>query len=219
MNKVITITIFLLSSIQVFGQDYKQVNAETLNVREGAGMEYKVVGKVNNGDKVTALLEIGNWTQIETETGLSGFVATKYLSSTSDEPKSSENDDSSWISVLFILGLLVYGLYKIQTFFSGLFSGSSSSDSSPLIISKEPILKWYHCGVCGTLIKQNKTPTNTNRSCLNKDYHKWNNLGEVGNINYQCQRCGTVVQTTTTPTNNTNRSCLGNDYHKWTKLS
>lgn len=218
-RRIITLTTLLFLTIQVFGQDYKYVNTETLNIRKGAGKEFNVVGQVNNGDKVNALSESGSWTQIETETGLTGFVATKFLSSTADEPKSSEKKDSSWVNILIVLGIIGYGLYKIKNFFSGLFSGSSSSGSSPRVISKETILRWYHCGVCGTLIKQSKTPTNTNRSCLNKDYHKWKDLGKVGNINYQCKRCGTVVQTSTTPTNNTNWSCLGNDYHKWTKLS
>lgn len=127
MNRIITITTFLLLTFQVFGQDYKYVNTETLNIREGAGKEYNVVGQVNKGDKVNALSESGSWTQIETETGLTGFVATKYLGSTADEPKSSDKKDSSWVNILVVLGIVGYGLYKIKNFFSGLFGGSSSS--------------------------------------------------------------------------------------------
>jgi uncharacterized protein YgiM (DUF1202 family) len=215
MNIIITITSFLFLTLQVFGQDYKYVNTETLNIREGAGKEYNVIGQVNKNDKVNTLSQSESWTQIETETGLAGFVATKYLSSTADETKISDNIDSSWSSVLVVLGIIGYGLYKIKNFFSSLFDGGSSQR----VLSKEQILKWFHCGLCGTLIKQSKTPINTNRSCLNKDYHKWEDLGKVGDLNYQCIRCGTVVQTAITPTNNTNWSCLGNDYHKWTKLS
>lgn len=127
MNRIITITTFLLLTFQVFGQDYKHINTETLNIREGAGKKYNVVGQVNKGDRVNALSESGSWTQIETETGLTGFVATKYLSSTADEPKSSDKKDSSWVSILVVLGIIGYGLYKIKNFFSGLFGGSSSS--------------------------------------------------------------------------------------------
>lgn len=134
MNRIITITTFLFLTLQVFGQDYKYVNTETLNIREGAGKEYNVLGHVNKGDKVNALSESGSWTQIETEKGLTGFVATKYLGSTADEPKSSDKKDSSWVSILVVLGIIGYGLYKIKNFFSGLFGGSSSSSqrsSSP----------------------------------------------------------------------------------------
>ena len=127
MNRIITLTTLFFLTIQVFGQDYKYVNTETLNIREGAGKEFNVVGQVNKGDKVNALSESGSWTQIETETGLTGFVATKYLGSTADEPKTSDKKDSSWVSILVVLGIIGYGLYKIKNFFSGLFGGSSSS--------------------------------------------------------------------------------------------
>lgn len=131
MKNIITLTTLIFLTFQVFGQDYKQVNTETLNVRDGAGKEYNVVGQVNKGDKVTALSESDSWTQIETETGLTGFVATKYLSSeTGEQTKSSDKKDNSWISALIVLGIIGYGLYKIKNFFSGLFSGSSTSSGS-----------------------------------------------------------------------------------------
>lgn len=131
MKNIITLTTLIFLTFQVFGQDYKQVNTETLNVRDGAGKEFNVVGQVNKGDKVTALSESDSWTQIETETGLTGFVATKYLSSeTGEQTKSSDKKDSSWISALIVLGIIGYGLYKIKNFFSGLFSGSSTSSGS-----------------------------------------------------------------------------------------
>jgi uncharacterized protein YgiM (DUF1202 family) len=215
MNRIITITTFLLLTFQVFGQDYKYVNTETLNIREGAGKEYNVVGQVNKGDKVNSLSESGSWTQIETETGLTGFVATKYLSSTADEPKSSDKKDSSWVSILVVLGIIGYGLYKIKNFFSGLFGGSSSNSSSHRTPSREPILKWYYCAGCRTTIKQASTPRNSN-SCINRDFHKWQELGKVGDKNYQCSKCGTTIQTTDTPKNY--NSCVNRDFHKWNKF-
>lgn len=130
MNKIITLTTLLFLTIQLFGQDYKYVNTEILKIRENAGKQYNVVGQVNKGDKVNALSESDSWTQIETETGLTGFVATKYLSSETDEqPKSSDKKDSPWVSILIVLGIIGYGLYKIKNFFSGLFGGKSSSST------------------------------------------------------------------------------------------
>lgn len=131
MKNIITLTTLIFLTFQVFGQDYKQVNTETLNVREGAGKEYNVVGQVNKGDNVTALSESGSWTQIETETGLTGFVATKYLSSeTGEQHENNDKKESSWFGILIVLGVIGYGLYKIKNFFSGLFSGSSTSSGS-----------------------------------------------------------------------------------------
>lgn len=130
MNRIITLTTLLFLTIQVFGQDYKYVNTETLNIRENAGKQYNVVGQVNKGDKVNALSESDSWTQIETESGVKGFVATKYLSSSIEEPKKSDKKDSSWVSVIVVLGIIGYAIYKVKNFFSGLFGGGSSSSSS-----------------------------------------------------------------------------------------
>jgi uncharacterized protein YgiM (DUF1202 family) len=116
--------------MQVFGQDYKYVNTETLNIRENAGKQYNVVGQVNKGDKVNALSESDSWTQIETESGVKGYVASKYLSSSIEETKNSDKKDSSWVSVIVVLGIIGYVIYKIKNFFSGLFGGGSSSSSS-----------------------------------------------------------------------------------------
>lgn len=127
MKRIITITTFILITFKVIGQESKQVNTETLNIREGAGKEYNVVGKVDKGDKVNALSESGGWTKIETETGLTGFVATKYLSSATDEAINTDKNDSTWFNILVVLGVVGYGLYKLRNFFSDLFGGNSSS--------------------------------------------------------------------------------------------
>lgn len=131
MKNIFTLTILLFLTYSVFGQNYKQVNTETLNVRDGAGKQHNLVGQVSMGDKVTTLSESEGWTQIETETGLTGFVATKYLSSETDEQrKNNDKKESSWFSILIVLGVIGFGVYKLKNFFSGLFSGSSSRSNS-----------------------------------------------------------------------------------------
>lgn len=130
MNRIITLTTLLFLSIQVFGQDYKYVNTETLNIRENAGKQYNVVGQVNKDDKVNALSESDSWTHIETESGVKGYVASKYLSSSIEEQKNSDEKDSYWLNVIVVLGILGYAIYKLKNFFSGLFGGGSSSSSS-----------------------------------------------------------------------------------------
>lgn len=130
MNRIITLTTLLFLTMQVFGQDYKYVNTETLNIRENAGKQYNVVGQVNKGDKVNALSESDSWTQIETESGVKGYVASKYLSSSIEETKNSDKKDSSWVSVIVVLGIIGYAIYKVKNFFSGLFGGGSSNSSS-----------------------------------------------------------------------------------------
>jgi hypothetical protein len=84
MRRIISFIAFLLLTVPVFGQDYKYVNAETLNIREEAGKQYNIAGQVRKGDKVTAIAKIGSWTQIKTESGTTGFVLTSFLSSARD---------------------------------------------------------------------------------------------------------------------------------------
>lgn len=189
MNRIITITTFLFLTLQVFGQDYKYVNTETLNIREGAGKEYNVIGQVNKNDKVNTLTESDSWTQIETETGLTGFIATKYLSSTADETKSSDKKDSSLFSILVVLGIIGYGLYKIKNFFSGLFGGSSTPTRERRTEKPKPKPKQkYICKHCG--YENENLGTLTFFSCQRSPTKKHQPLeGGVKEI-YSCKHCG-----------------------------
>ncbi len=216
MKKITTLTVLLFLTVLTFGQDLKYVNTETLNIRENAGKQYNVVGQVNQGEKVTTISESNGWTEIETENGTKGFVASKYLSSNNQNKSSnSSKKESSWISILIGLGILGYAIYKVKNFFSGLFGSTYSSSSSQRVVSREPVLKWYYCAGCRTTIKQTTTPRNSN-SCINRDFHKWQELGKVGDKNYQCSKCGTTIQTNDTPKNY--NSCVNRDFHKWTKF-
>lgn len=140
MKKITTLTVLLFFTVLTFGQDFKYVNTETLNIRENAGKQYKVVGKVNKGDKVTTISESNGWTEIETENGTKGFVATKYLTDTQSERSDNDKKESSWLSILIVLGILGYTGYKVKNFFSGLFGGGSSSGTSS---SRKPASKSY----------------------------------------------------------------------------
>lgn len=117
MNRIITITTLLFLALQVFGQDYKYVNTEKLNIREGAGKEYNVVGQVNKGEKVLTISEKNDWTEIETQNGTKGFVYRKYLDShTNDnEPQDSNPTGKGFkygfglaFQKLFIIVLLIF---------------------------------------------------------------------------------------------------------------
>lgn len=125
----------LLITFLTFGQQTKYVNTEELNIRAGAGTKYEVVDKISQGQKVTVLTENGKWSEIELENGQKGFVSTKFLSDTQNSSSQSSDNNNSWISYLIVIGLVLYGLYKVKKFLSGLFSSSSSSSSSRTSIS------------------------------------------------------------------------------------
>ena len=130
MKKTLLIFGLLLITILTFGQQTKYVDTEELNIRAGAGTKYEVVDKISQGQKVTVLSDQGKWSEIELENGQKGFVSTKFLSDTQNSSSQSSDKNNSWISYLIVIGLVLFGLYKVKKFFSGLFSGSSSSSSS-----------------------------------------------------------------------------------------
>ena len=130
MKKTLLTFGLLLITILTFGQQTKYVDTEELNIRAGAGTKYEVVDKISQGQKVTVLSDQGKWSEIELENGQKGFVSTKFLSDTQNSSSQSSDKNNSWISYLIVIGLVLFGLYKVKKFFSGLFSGSSSSSSS-----------------------------------------------------------------------------------------
>ena len=130
MKKQILTFGLLLITFLTFGQQTKYVDTEELNIRAGAGTKYEVVDKISQGQKVTVLSDQGKWSEIELENGQKGFVSTKFLSDTQNSSSQSSDKNNSWISYLIVIGLVLYGLYKVKKFFSGLFSGSSSNSSS-----------------------------------------------------------------------------------------
>lgn len=220
MKKPLLTFLFLLITFLAFGQQTKYVDTEELNIRAGAGTKYEVVDKISQGQKVTVLTEHGKWSEIELENGTKGFVSTRFLSDTETSSSSNKSDKkNSWIGYVLVIGFVLYGLKK-------LFGGSSSSSNNSTRReprtettrqSSQPKVKplhWYHCKNCNEKIQASKTPTGLN--CSNSTFHKWTDLGEVGNDAYNCKNCGTTIYTTKTPTG---LNCSKATFHKWTKLS
>lgn len=118
---VLTVLFLFFGILQ--GQEYKYVNTETLNIRNGPGKDYAIVGKVNKGDKVKTVSESNSWTEIETESGTKGFVSSKFIS---DQNKKGS---SFWINTIILVGFVSYGAYKLKNFFSNFFSPSKTNSS------------------------------------------------------------------------------------------
>lgn len=222
MKKPTLTLVFLFFAFLTFGQQTKYVDTEELNIRAGAGTKYEVVDKISQGQKVTVLTEQEKWSEIELENGTKGFVSTKFLSDTETSSSSkSSGKKNSWAGYALLIVFVLYGLKK-------LFGGSSSSSKSST--RREPRteatthvsrpqpkanpLHWYHCKNCNIKIEATRTPTAHN--CSNATFHKWTDLGEVGNQAHSCRNCGTTVYTTRTPTAH---NCPRETFHKWTKLS
>ncbi|MFQ9289124.1 MAG: SH3 domain-containing protein, partial [Intestinibacter bartlettii] len=57
----------------------KYVNEDSLNIREGAGTSYKILGTYNHGDEVKVVSIDGNWAKIQYKDGYA-YISNKYLS-------------------------------------------------------------------------------------------------------------------------------------------
>jgi Bacterial SH3 domain len=71
------------------------VTATSLNVRSGPTTENRVVGSIYKDDIVTILDESDGWAQVETDEGIKGWAAARFLEPVDDDGKS---DDSKQVS-------------------------------------------------------------------------------------------------------------------------
>ena len=55
------------------------VRGAPLNLRRGAGTEFKIVGTVPPGDRIDILTRGDGWTRVKTEDGRTGWIAAGYL--------------------------------------------------------------------------------------------------------------------------------------------
>ena len=129
MKQILSL-ILLLTFTLAFGQEYKYVNIGTLNIREGSGTEYEVVGKTHKGEKIIILSDGNGWSKIKTENGIEGYVSSKYLTESEVEKnKTKEDNDDGWSEVLIGLGIIIYIGYRVKKRFSGIFGNSSALSS------------------------------------------------------------------------------------------
>jgi uncharacterized protein YgiM (DUF1202 family) len=206
MKKTLITFVLIFFTFLTFGQEIKYVNTEQLNIRSGAGSDYDIIDKASQGTKLTIISNQGKWSEVELENGKKGFVSTKFLSDTKEEPKKKKGN--IWTIVLIVGGLILYWLFKSP-------SNSSSTNSPRQKSSPKPKPNhWYHCKNCNEKIQSSKMPTGLN--CSNSTFHKWTDLGEVGEDAYNCKNCGTTIYTNRMPTG---LNCARDTFHKWTKLS
>jgi DNA-directed RNA polymerase subunit RPC12/RpoP len=76
-------------------------------------------------------------------------------------------------------------------------------------------MKNYLCGRCKEVVQSERVPLNSN-NCLNRKFHDWRDIGEVGNDIYKCSKCGTKVCSKRQPLNG--NSCIDGQWHNWSLL-
>ena len=70
------------------------VNTSALNVRQGAGTKYSIIGKLYKGDIVNILSSSNGWYKIELSNGSTGWVSSQYIT-LGTLPSDDTNNDST----------------------------------------------------------------------------------------------------------------------------
>jgi hypothetical protein len=138
MNRIIILTFLIFITTQLLSQEYKIVNAKTLNVREYAGTEFEIIGKIHKDDKVKLLSEENEWSHIETDEGLTGYVSTEYLSIYNESVENTERKENKEKKGDNIWLYIIIGIIIIASIFGGK-SSKSKSSSSKKTTKKQPI--------------------------------------------------------------------------------
>ena len=132
-------------------------------------------------------------------------------------------------TMIFVCGIGIFILIAIFTSsISSSFStrsdsasnstGKANSSSSGTGNKK---MYWWACNYCGTKIQAYSRPKNGSWMCpnslTNDKIHRWENHGQVGNITWQCSKCGLTLNLTGCPISSS-ISCGGNSSHSWHRL-
>ena len=106
----------------IYSQQYKYVTASELNIRNGAGKNYSIIGKLNNMDSVYVLSETNGWTKILLDNGQYGFVSSAYLGSNDivktneDLSKQTQMLDKKSIITMYIFVIIIGAMFVFLFF-------------------------------------------------------------------------------------------------------
>ena len=75
-------------------QNNGTVNTSALNIRQGAGTNYSIIGKLYKGDVVNILSSSNGWYKIELSNGSTGWVSSQYIT-LGTLPSDDTNNDST----------------------------------------------------------------------------------------------------------------------------
>ncbi|MEC5422151.1 N-acetylmuramoyl-L-alanine amidase [Virgibacillus sp. C22-A2] len=95
-NSFILMLCMLLISItlpSIAQADQAIINADNLNIRNGPGTEYNVIGKVNKGEDYPILQIENDWVEIQLEEG-TGWVTNEYITVRTDSTNNGSRDSN-----------------------------------------------------------------------------------------------------------------------------
>ena len=97
----------LLVALTLDASNYRVVSRNALNVREGAGTDYVVIGKLTSKDTVYVIKIDNNWAQIKYQ-DKKAYVSSKYIIPMRSNQKKSAKEFFQGIGALFYEGPISY---------------------------------------------------------------------------------------------------------------
>jgi len=175
-----------------FSQELKTVNTQILNLRNGAGTEFEIIHQLHYGDTVKAFSTIDTWTEIESKTGIKGYVSSQFLSkcenSVAKNTSTSKKNDSWFIYLFFgIVGLILLNTAR-KTLLTSNVSKKGPFNSRKLIKDNSQSLPVHICRYCGK--KENDIWKLTHQTCIDSPTKKHHPLEGGPQAQYICEYCG-----------------------------
>lgn len=194
MTKYLLFIFILFSAQTLFSQETKYVNTELLNVRSGPGKNYEVLDTAPKGEKITELSKEGNWTKIHMDSGITGFVSTKFLTAAQPSSAKTNNKSYSWWQIILAIG----GFLLLAKFFGGKKNASPLSNPQPATVTPPSNPKSsftlrapesvFVCKFCGT---ERRSLSNLTRdSCRHSPNGHHQPFEGIPRNKYYCKFCG-----------------------------
>ena len=228
MKRLLFLLFLSLHLVSANAKSY--ITTQDINVREGAGTNYAILGVLKNGTNIEISEVTGTWGKINYK-NRQGYVTTNFLSDGVDNSQVSiEGKNKNLSTIVIILGLVIFLFIfrksSVVRYFAPVMTNLLSSSSNNRTnsnsdfrndngIQKNKPIYWYVCRHCDKTIKQSMIP-NSNGCPTNYRSHSWGRLAECGDINYSCRHCSKSVMANSLP--NTNGCSSSYKIHSWIKL-
>ena len=109
-------------------------NGGRLNLRTGAGLDYKIIGKLRPGDEVTVIGSEGDWYEVIVPEK-KGYVHSDYLEIIE---KAEQNSELDLAMLIHLMGMMFDGSEGFGNIFEGIFEGFFGAETDTTEDGKPP---------------------------------------------------------------------------------
>jgi len=168
MKKIVFLVLILILKFAAYSQDTYYITVDDLNLREGAGKNYKVIITLRKGDPIKIISFNNDWSYVIAKDTLKGYVSTQFISKTINNENNNTNSNNKvsesrtkWGEVIVLVLIVIAIVYKMFGQF-GISKGSSPSTTKTTVT--KPKKRFYLEINDGNIHR--KTENNTGREYI-----------------------------------------------------